>query len=407
MSKIPGKNIIDAARNIASNGAHIFARAEKLLITLVRGKVFFTVSRFIRNNGSLSAVIVIALFVTTANLSAKNSSESLDGFYSSGAGAEIIKQVQVSGQEDGTGISDVDDSTMQQALGTDIETRKEVALEQAPSTSDDLVVDSADLFVYGVDAETGELSAEVELYTVEKGDTLAIIARNNDISINTLLWANDITNKDKITPGDTLFILPITGVKYKVRASDTIKSIAAKYKADPNEIIAFNELPANGEVKSGQEIIVPGGQIAPPPRQVPVTVATAPSILSGRAEISAATKGQFAHPLPGMRVKTQNIHPTNAVDLAAPLGTKIYAVEKGRVTKVLNNGWGGGYGKHVVITHPNGLITLYAHLSQLDVQKGQSVKKGQLIGRVGSTGRSTGPHLHFEIRGANAPRNPF
>ncbi len=352
-------------------------------------------------------MIAASLFVTGSNLSAKNNSESLEGYYSSGTGAQLISQVQNTGGQDGTGIAQTDDMTLQLALGTDIETRKEVAAEDGPANTDELVTDSADLFVYGVDAETGELGAEVKLYTVQKNDTLAVIARNNNISVNTLLWANDITNKDSISPGDTLFILPITGIKYKVRTSDTVDTIARKYKASRDEIIAFNDLPANGEIKSGQEIIVPGGQIAPAPRPKPVTVATAPSILQGRAEISAQTKGRFTHPLPGMRVKTQTLHPTNAVDLAAPLGTKIYAVNAGKVTKVLANGWGGGYGKHVVITHPDGLITLYAHLSRLDVGKGQQVKKGQLIGRVGSTGRSTGPHLHFEIRGAGAPRNPF
>jgi murein DD-endopeptidase MepM/ murein hydrolase activator NlpD len=116
-----------------------------------------------------------------------------------------------------------------------------------------------------------------------------------------------------------------------------------------------------------------------------------------------AISGYFIHPLPGS-VRTQGIHGYNAVDFGAPVGTPILASAGGSVLVSRVGGWNGGYGNYVVIDHPNGTQTLYAHNSKNTVWQGQTVVAGQVIGYVGNTGRSTGPHLHFEIRGA---KNPF
>ncbi len=397
------KSLLAKIKDLLRTLRALLYRAEHLLITLIRGKLFFLLGRFVRTNGSLSAMIVIVLFVTATNLSAKYDENELVGYWSK-EGNKKETVLAANKTEGSLGIDGTDEATQQLALGADVETRKQAPqINSKNANTDDFVIDSAELFVIGI--EDGELTDKVEIYTVKDGDTLGKIAREKNVSVNTLLWANDIADVDDINPGDTLFILPVSGVKHKVRASDTIETIAKKYKAQEAEILAFNDLPANGELKSGQEIIIPNGEIEPPPKPAPTTVAKeSSSFLPIRAEISTQTKGRYAHPLPGSR-RTQGIHPTNAVDLAAPMGSKIYAADKGKVTKVLGSGWGGGYGKHVVITHNDGTITLYAHLSSIGVKKGQKVKKGQAIGRVGSTGRSTGPHLHFEIRGDI--RNPF
>jgi surface antigen len=116
----------------------------------------------------------------------------------------------------------------------------------------------------------------VEIYEVQTGDTVNAIALKHHISINTILWANEIDNIDSIMPGDKIFILPASGLSYTVQKKDTIDSIADKYKANKEKIIAFNELPANGDLEDGQEIIIPDGQKE-------VTIPTAPTASSSSA----------------------------------------------------------------------------------------------------------------------------
>lgn len=108
----------------------------------------------------------------------------------------------------------------------------------------------------------------VKIYEVAQGDTLGSIAREKKISVNTILWANNLDNADSIMPGDKLFILPVSGLAYTVKKNDTLDYIVTKYKADRERIIAFNDLPANGEITEGQEITIPDGEkevIAPKP----------------------------------------------------------------------------------------------------------------------------------------------
>jgi surface antigen/LysM repeat protein len=118
----------------------------------------------------------------------------------------------------------------------------------------------------------------VKMYIVQSGDTLGSIAEKNKVSVNTILWANDIDNVDSIMPGDTLFILPISGIKYTVKSGDNIDSIANKFKAEKDKIIAFNDLPANGEIEIGEEIVIPGGQGEAPKPAIPSTPSQAPLI---------------------------------------------------------------------------------------------------------------------------------
>lgn len=237
-------------------------------------------------------------------------------------------------------------------------------------------------------------SANISIYVVREGDTLGGIAKMFGVTTNTIAWANDVS-RGLIRPGQTLIILPISGVRHTVAKGDTIQSIAKKYKADVNEIVQYNHLATDAALAVGDIVIVPDGEIAAPPS------AGRPATLRGAG--GPVYEGYYLRPLIGGR-KTQGLHGYNGVDIATYLGAPILASAAGDVIISRDSGWNGGYGKYVVIAHDNGTQTLYAHNSQNIVAAGQRVTRGQIIGYVGSTGRSTGSHLHFEVRGA---RNPF
>jgi len=244
-------------------------------------------------------------------------------------------------------------------------------------------------------------SGRISIYSVRPGDTLSEIASMFGVSVNTIIWANNLSGAKDVHPGDMLVILPISGVARTIVKGDTLKSLAKKYSADANEIAQFNGLNPTAPLAVGSSIIIPGGEVAVPiVSSAPRRIANEPYIGGGGIE----QPGYYSNPLPGSAI-TQSVHGWNAVDIGAARGTPIYAAADGIVIIVRNNGvWNGGYGNYVVITHGNGTQTLYSHMSHAIVSFGQSVLSGQIIGYVGSTGESTGPHLHFEVRGA---ANPF
>lgn len=238
----------------------------------------------------------------------------------------------------------------------------------------------------------------ISIYVVRPGDTLSEIADMFGVSVNTIKWANDLKSAGAVHPGDTLLILPISGVQRTVAKGDTLKSIAKKYNADAEEIARFNGLDPALPLAIGSTVIIPGGEVAP----APAPVRPEGSNLAARGG-GAIQSGYFSNPIPGA-VVTQGLHGWNGVDFGAPRGTPIKAAANGVVIVSKNGGWNGGYGKYVVITHENGTQTLYSHNSSNSVSVGQPIAQGQVIGYVGSTGESTGPHLHYEVRGA---ANPF
>lgn len=245
-------------------------------------------------------------------------------------------------------------------------------------------------------------SDRISVYVVRRGDTLSDIAAMFDVSVNTILWANDLRSARDVKPGDTLVILPITGVERTIAKGDTLKSLAKKYNADAEEIAQFNGLDPDEPLKVGSTIIIPGGEIVVPAPAPSTRPESQPAIIPPVSNVFLA--GYFSNPVPGGRV-TQGIHGKNGIDIAAPRGTPVHAAADGVVIVARGGGaWNGGYGNYIVITHPNGTQTLYSHLRSVAVSRGQSVISGQTIGHIGATGRSTGVHLHFEVRGA---QNPF
>lgn len=256
---------------------------------------------------------------------------------------------------------------------------------------------------------------QIVLYTVKAGDSPTAIAKRFGITLNTLLWANDIRNSSLIKIGDQLVILPVSGIKYEVKRGDTIESIAKRFKPKDetdvasvvNDILQFNGLAINEQLAVGTALIIPDGEIAtlssvPSNSKSPTT----PSRNLGLPEYI----GYFLRPVLGgynVRATKNNphgLHGYNGVDLAVDSGSTIMASAEGTVIRTKSTGWNGGYGKYIVLTHPNGTQTLYAHMSSVLVQIGQRVVQGATLGYAGSTGNSTGPHVHFEIRGA---KNPF
>lgn len=245
-------------------------------------------------------------------------------------------------------------------------------------------------------------SDQISVYEVREGDTLSQIAEMFHVSANTIRWANDFDGS--IQPGQQLVILPVTGVKHTIKYGGTVEDLAELYNAEPREIALFNGISVDTELEPGMEIVVPNGEM-----YVEKETKSSGSSSSGSTRVAsrssggASTSGYFIHPIPG-GVKTQGVHGYNAVDFGAPVGTSVRAAASGQVIISRQGGWNGGYGTYVVIKHDNGTQTLYAHHSSNTVAAGQWVSQGDVIGYSGNTGRSTGPHLHFEVRGGS---NPF
>jgi LysM repeat protein len=249
----------------------------------------------------------------------------------------------------------------------------------------------------GTMADIGEATSEtISTYVVRKGDTISGIAQMFNVTSNTVRWANDISGST-IREGQLLIILPISGVKHTVQKGDTLSSIAKKYKADLGEISRYNSIAPSQVLTPGIIVMVPDGEIA--------SVATRTTVQGTGAVRGGgpAYEGYYLRPILG-GIKTQGLHGYNAVDLATYSGAPVFASADGTVIVSASSGWNGGYGNYIVITHGNGTQTLYSHLSAVSVSTGDRVDRGQQIGAVGSSGKSTGPHLHFEIRGA---KNPF
>ncbi len=240
---------------------------------------------------------------------------------------------------------------------------------------------------------------DIMVYVVQSGDNVWKIAQSFGLRPETILWSNPEleTWPDYITVGQELFILPMDGAYHEVKAGDTLQSIAERYSVDVSVIVGceYNDLEEPYQLQAGLRLAVPGGTRPLVPRYVRATAPPPTDAPRG--------SGNFMWPVSGYVTQAYWLG-HQAIDVGAPTGTPIYASDTGYVAAT---GWMGGYGNYLVINHGNGFETLYAHLSQIRVIAGQGVQRGQVIGLVGSTGRSTGPHLHFEIRQGGVKRNPF
>jgi LysM repeat protein len=246
-------------------------------------------------------------------------------------------------------------------------------------------------------------TGQISTYIVRKGDNLASIAKMYGVTTNTIVWANDLTSAG-IKEGQELIILPVSGTIHTVVKGDTLKSVAKKYKADIGEISQFNGIDSNATLTVGDSIVIPNGEGA-----IQISGSVAKPFTKGGAHYNPYRGGSgpnyigyYIRPIAG-GIRTQGLHGYNAVDIGTPTGTTLYAAAAGQIIIAKTSGWNGGYGKYIVISHPNGTQTLYGHLSEVLVSEGETVYQGEIIGQTGNTGDSTGPHLHFEVRGAVNP----
>jgi murein DD-endopeptidase MepM/ murein hydrolase activator NlpD len=252
-----------------------------------------------------------------------------------------------------------------------------------------------------------EVRTAVMPYTVQPYDTVYGIAMRFGLQPSSLVWANAKLeqNPDLLSLGQELNILPVDGVLHTVAAGETLSTIAARYKVEATTIQEYvgNTLEPSHALSAGQQLIVPGGVKAVVQRAAVATTNTAAR--SAAAPASAARgSGQLVWPMAGRL--SQGYHAYHqAIDLAAPIGTPIYAADAGYIA---SSQWTNtGYGRMLIVDHGNGFRTLYAHMNSFAVEVGQSVGRGQVIGYSGNTGRSTGPHLHFEVILNGVRRNPF
>lgn len=249
----------------------------------------------------------------------------------------------------------------------------------------------ADIYSQPFRTDYSKKPRDTFFYEVKDGETLASISNKFDISVDTIKWANNLTS-DVIKPKEKLKILPVTGVAHTVKPGDNIYAIAKKYKVDAQQILnwQFNDFADldTYALEVDTVIIVPDGVIETAPasprrRAVPKFYATRPG------------GGRFIWPTNGS-ISQYPIWYHLALDISNRSLPPVVAADTGTVAYIAQLRY--GYGNHIIIDHGDGYKTLYAHLSQINVSMGQSVSQGQVIGVVGSTGRSTGPHLHFEVR---------
>jgi murein DD-endopeptidase MepM/ murein hydrolase activator NlpD len=232
---------------------------------------------------------------------------------------------------------------------------------------------------------------EVITYTVQSGDTLWNVAIQFDLNVDTLRWSNPELerNPDLLAVGTELVILPVPGLYHSVQAQETLSAIAERFGVAEVDILNYppNDLTSPDDLQAGHELIVPYGrkELARPTPQ-------------------PSSEDLFSWPLVG--TITQGVSDTHqAIDIRAPYGSPVFAGREGRV---IRSGWArSGYGYTVIIDHSEGLLSLYSHMKGEWVQAGDWVEQGQLIGEVGSTGNSSGPHVHFEVRVDGETVNPM
>jgi murein DD-endopeptidase MepM/ murein hydrolase activator NlpD len=267
------------------------------------------------------------------------------------------------------------------------------AVEPAPVLDDGTLLTG-----YAPDTTVEDGADLIHSYKVKRGDTLVTIARKFDVSMMTLWWANKLKSKTDLHVGQVLRIPPVSGLVHVVKDTDTLETVAAKFKVDAQRIIELNGLD-DPTLVVGQVLVLPGAKGDPIPTPKPKAIAKPKP---ARAKVAGGgparyTGGAFRWPVVGGgNYISQHFHYGHyGLDIAADYGSRVVAAAGG---KVIFAGWksnGGGY--QVWISHGSGMYTTYNHMAGVSVRRGQSVGRGQQVGRVGMSGWATGPHLHFEV----------
>ncbi len=245
--------------------------------------------------------------------------------------------------------------------------------------------------LYGGAGPRGSLNDNTLVaYSVKNGDTLSKIALDFGVSVQTIIGANPEVKTRSLQIGQELIILPISGILYFVKDGETPESIASTFHLALIQLQEVNRSLNLRDFGPGTAIVIP---VANPLDSVGA---------SGGLAGSSNSKDYFIKPADGFN--WGKLHPRNAVDIANACGTSIKAAAEGLVVDVSTDDWSFGYGNYVIIEHPNGTKTRYAHLKSIVVSLGDYLQQRETIGAMGDTGDATGCHLHFEVEGA---ANPF
>ena len=241
----------------------------------------------------------------------------------------------------------------------------------------------------------GVIGVKYEEYTIGEGENLTTISRKIGVNLDTLVSVNKISNANKLKPGQKIIIPNRNGLLYTIKQNENIEEVASKYDIQLNRILAFNKIDEISDIEIGDDIFLPGAKYTLDERiekfgqmfSLPVTVTRISSLF-----------GYRVHPITKVRTKH------TGVDIPGSLNTPVYAARKG---KVIFAGYSGGYGNLVIVRHDKGYTTYYGHLNKITTKIGANVGVGVMIGRMGSTGNSTGSHLHFEVRRNGEALNPI
>lgn len=243
--------------------------------------------------------------------------------------------------------------------------------------------------------------ADATVYEVQRGDTLSGIASKYSISVTTVRYVNNLYT-DSLKPGQKLTIIPVNGVLHKVGSKETVATIATKYKVTSEDIMKQNKL-VEGQDISSLTLIIPGGKPVVIPRRV--APKTTRYNVTNIYKESSPVAGLLLRPCAGVYTQYYSWK-HRGIDIADPTGPTIYTAASGTVIEAHDSGWNGGYGKTVVVDHGGGLQTRYAHMRKVYIAEGDQLMSGQAVGLMGSTGRSTGTHLHFEVLQDYGKKNP-
>jgi len=258
---------------------------------------------------------------------------------------------------------------------------------------------------------TGEKQRTKPLaYLVKKGDTLIRLAQRFNLKVASIAESNFMKNSDFLRRGQTIYIPSVDGIVYKVKKGENISAIVIRFKGNYSKTLRANGLSVASKIYPGQRLTIAGGR-----RKIKTVTRLAKNSNSGYSQVGGSSArstyhgstkayGRFIYPVG--RGNCFNGYHWWAIDCPRPYWTPIHAADGGVVVKA-RHGYSGGYGNYVEINHGNGFATLYAHMIKLNVSLGQRVGQGQVIGFVGSTGRSLGSHLHFEIHVGGVRINPF
>ena len=382
--------------------------------TMGKQRLWFFVSVLKRNVfkfalESILAVLVLASVLINANASGENFRPPLNEFvrYLSehpGSNLALVnlletENIKVRPQQQGNFVLAAQASTLDPTTDTTLAHNQTGYSDNKMVVSGPLLT-SVDSAIYKPNYATVDAvhRKEISEYVVKGGDSIGRIAAEFGVSVATILHENKLSETDYIKPGQTLKILPTTGLKHEVKDGETLDAISKKYQVNLEAILEYNGIEIPDDIHPGEVIIIPDGKIVLPPIQQ-TRIASYSLVDVQRASLPADFTGgaEFMWPLSTRNVTQYYWSRHRALDISNGQRPQYWASESGVVEL---SGWQGAYGLTIIVNHGNGFQTRYAHSSELYVAAGDHVERGQIIGRVGNTGRvygATGNHIHFEL----------